>query len=359
MIPERSNLSYHLITGPSSPSNILELPFITNFLLEDLPGLIMIYVQSIEDGTSIFFDIYQFSASNHLIDFPTRKSTPEKNFAFLHSNLSEEVKRNIIKDAQNMKIKILISTSSAGAGVHLPISCFIGWGLDREPSGVVQASGRTARGQGEVGDVLWIHNPKLHGRRVSSKSRVRELLQPQCIRAVLNSWFCEGVTSETAVTVEQHSCCSSCMKECAETTDCIRCTVSLDSFRFNSSDLSKNKPLVTLFCDFLKSLNIAERCPEAPLYSEESLAKTIFSELNDAKDVSGTISFLEIFSLGDELSRDIGDFIQKELFQPLDSDDICATEKVKVDSSSDSEKDDAESLSESGDSCEYFDETND
>ena len=54
----------------------------------------------------------------------------------------------------------------------------------------------------------------------------------------------------------------------------------------------------------------------------------------------------------------IGDFIQKELFQPLDSDDICGSENVMVDSSSDSEKDDAESLSESGDSCEYFDETN-
>ena len=43
----------------------------------------------------------------------------------------------------------------------MPISIFLGWGFDREPSGVVQASGRTARGSGE-GHVVWVHNPSLH-----------------------------------------------------------------------------------------------------------------------------------------------------------------------------------------------------
>ena len=227
MIPERPNLRYFLITGPSSPSNLLQLQFVTDFLLGDDPGLIMIYVQTIDDGTSIFFDIYEFSARNSLIDFPTYKTTPEKKFAFLHSNLSEEAKRNIISDAQSLKIRVLISTSSAGAGVHLPITTFIGWGLDREPSGIVQASGRTARGSGE-GDVVWIHNPKLHGRRVPSKSQVRELLQGRCIRACQNSWFSEGVTCTTDFVLQPHSCCSFCMKECLKENSCARCATSLD-----------------------------------------------------------------------------------------------------------------------------------
>ena len=134
-IPDRPNLRYFLVSGPSSPSNVLQLPLVTNSLLGEYPGLIMIYVQSIDDGTKIFFDIYHFSSSNGLIDFPTNKSAPEKDFAFLHSNLTEEAKKKIIADAQTQKIKILIATSSAGAGVHLPITTFIGWGLDREPSG--------------------------------------------------------------------------------------------------------------------------------------------------------------------------------------------------------------------------------
>ena len=190
-IPDRPNLRYFLISGPSAPSNVLQLSFVTNFLLGDSPDILMIYVQTIDDGSNIFFDLYQFCLSNALIDFPSRKNAPEKKFAFLHSNLTEETKKKIISDAQHLKIRILVATSSAGAGIHLPISTFLGWGLDREPSGIVQASGRTARGFGQ-GNVVWVHNPSLHGRRVSTSSAVRDMLKGNCLRTCMNSWFSNG-----------------------------------------------------------------------------------------------------------------------------------------------------------------------
>ena len=352
MIPERPNLRYFLITGPSSPSNVLQLPFVTDFLLGDDPGLVMIYVQTIDDGTSIFFDIYEFSVSNSLIEFPTNKTTPEKKFAFLHSNLSEEAKRKIISDAQSLKIRVLISTSSAGAGVHLPITTFIGWGLDREPSGIVQASGRTARGSGE-GDVVWIHHPKLHGRRISSKSQVRELLKERCIRACQNSWFSEGVTCTTDSVLEPHSCCSFCMKECLKANSCTSCAKSLDKFKFLSCEISSNKSIVGLFSNFLKSLDISERCPpEAPVYENDSLAKMILCELDETKDLSETVAFLEIFSLGDEICQEIRDFLRNEL-------GVLFSESLPVNTNDTMESSENESLvsqNDSDNSEEYFDE---
>jgi hypothetical protein len=275
----------------------------------------------------------------------------------MHSYLSEHAKRKIISDAQNLKIRILISTSSAGAGVHLPISTFIGWGLDREPSGIVQASGRTARGSGE-GNVLWIHNPKIHGRRISKKSAVREILKGNCLRACLNGWFSDSETNVTECAPEPHNCCSNCMEKCIEASSCLRCATSLDQFKYQSGDFVNNKAAVALFSNFLRSLKIPDRSPaESPKYDEQSLAKTIINHFGKTKDVSETITFLEIFSLGDELCKEISDFLKKDLIllfsQSPQNDEDCDYDVLESDHS---ELDSSQSPSESSDSDEYFDE---
>ena len=357
-IPDRPNLRYFLISGPSAPTNVLQLPFVTNFLKGSDQELLMIYVQTVEDGSNIFFDIYQFCASNNLIDFPTRKSEPEKSFAFRHSNLTEETKKKIILDAQTFKIRVLIATSSAGAGINLPISIFLGWGLDREPSGVVQASGRTARGHGE-GSVVWVHNAALHGRRVPSRSEVRSLLKSNCFRLCQNGWFSEGATDTPPRKPEPHNCCSMCMENCLKRASCVACSAWLDKFKYISTDLVKTNSAVTVFSDFLKTLKIIERSfPESPVYDEMNLSKTIICHLCENNDSSETISFLEIFAFSEDLFKDISDFIKKDLVvllsQNLQKQEVNVNEVISNSDSSNSES--LTSHASSSEAEEYFDE---
>ena len=349
--PDRPNLRYYVLSGSSSPTNVLQLPYITNLLLEESTDLLMIYVQSIAEGSKIFFDIYQFCVSNSLIEYPTRSVTPEKKFAFLHSNLGEDVKKKIISDAQKLRIKILIATSSAGAGIHLPITTFVGWGLDREPSGIVQASGRTARGSGD-GNVVWIHNPSLHGKRVPSKSAIRELLQGKCLRACQNGWFFSDQVLEQKP--DPQNCCSVCMEKCIKEGDCVACSAFLDKFKHKCEDFVKSPSAVEVFSDYLKSLKISERSPkDSPTYDEFSLAKTIMKSLYESKDMMETIDFLEIFSLGVELNQEIAEFLKKNsmnLFtKPLQ-------EEEDLESSSNSSNSESSSGTDTDDSEEYFDD---
>ena len=248
--PDRPNLRYYILSGKSSPTTVLQLPYVTKLMLEDSSDLLMIYVQSIEDGSKIFLDIYQFCVSNSLIEYPTRSNTPEKKFAFLHSNLGEDSKRKIISDAQNKRIRILIAISSAGAGIHLPITTFVGWGLDREPSGILQASGRTARGLGD-GTVVWVHNPSLHGKRVPAKSAVRDLLQGKCLRISQNRWFSDDVPEHNP---EPHNCCSVCVDICNKERDCVACSSFLNQFMIKSEDYVKNPSANLVLSNFLKKV---------------------------------------------------------------------------------------------------------
>ena len=355
-IPERVNLKYFLIYGPSAPKNILQLPFVTSFLTGENPELMMIYVQTLAEGCSIFFDLYEYSVRNSLIAFPASKNKLEKKFAFLHSNLTEESKKQIIYDAQKLKIRIIITTSSAGAGVNLPISTFIGWGLDRETSGIVQASGRTARGSGK-GNVVWIHNPAVHGRRVPAKSQVRDMLPGKCLRACQNDWYSAGATNVPSIERDPHECCSACMRECIKEKSCLDCSSSLDKFMFEQVELVGKKSVLKLLETFLKSLNLQEKSPEdCPAYDEASLAKTVITHLDETESLSEMKSFLEIFSLGDELCQEISNFLERDLSVLFSKDIIEENAVGNNKSSDDSENESSVETSDGDPSDEYFDD---
>ena len=150
LLPERKNLIYYLFSGKSAPRSIMQLDCITEFLKTDsvTPGALLIYVQRVDDGCEVYSELNEFCIVNLI------HSVTGNKFAFLHANLETERKKEIMKSVCEGKIKILIATSAVGNGVNLPILKTILWGLDPEPSGVVQASGRTARhpyeGEGSV-----------------------------------------------------------------------------------------------------------------------------------------------------------------------------------------------------------------
>ena len=132
--PNRPNLTFYLLQGQEAPDNILQLPFVKNVLSSEYEGILLIYVQRITDGNQIFFSLLDYCEKQGLIEYSTQLQVPQKPFAFLHAKLSEESKKAILSDASRKRIKVLIATSSAGCGVNLPITKFLGWGLDPKPS---------------------------------------------------------------------------------------------------------------------------------------------------------------------------------------------------------------------------------
>ena len=230
--PNRMNLTFYLLKGPDAPVNILQLPYVRNVLEADFDGITLIYVQRISDGNDIFFSLLEYCEKHGLIKYSPHEKSPRKPFAFLHAKLTEESKKVIINDAVGKLIKILISTSSAGCGINLPITQFVGWGLDPEPSGIIQASGRTARQPiRSEGSVVWVHNAKLHGRRIPAVSKVRDLLKTnECLRITMNNWFSHGQADPAEEKPCASSCCSNCMEECVKSTNCDKCIRKLRNF---------------------------------------------------------------------------------------------------------------------------------
>ena len=135
-----TQIHYFMFSGKDAPHNILQIDSVAEFLKIDSvnPGALLIYVQRVEDGCDIYFEINEYCTENKISKDPKR-------FAFLHANLEEDRKTQLLKLTVEGEIKVLIATSAVGNGVNLPILQTILWGLDPEPSGVIQASGRTAR----------------------------------------------------------------------------------------------------------------------------------------------------------------------------------------------------------------------
>ena len=121
------------------PENIIDLPIVRNSFGCDVEGITMVYVQSIKEGSEIFLSILTYCEQMNLIQYPVDRATPLLPVSYLHSNLTENKKSEILHRALKCEVKVLVATSAAGAGVNLPVRRFVGWGLDREPSGIIQS----------------------------------------------------------------------------------------------------------------------------------------------------------------------------------------------------------------------------
>ena len=278
-----------------------------------MQGITMIYVQSIQEGSAIFMAIVNYCELNNLISFPSQETSPSLPVSFLHSSLTEEKKTEIIEKAMDCKIKILVATSAAGAGINLPVVQFIGWGLDCLPSGIVQSQGRTARNPftGE-GIVIWTHNPKLHGRRIAASSKVREVLLSECFRRTTNNWFSHGQPNLENSNLPEF-CCSICMAACVEKSGCQTCQLKLDQYQ--PECFFDSKEAETVLTNFLKTLAMNKVKPvSTPNYSEESLSKEIVNHMKECEDINEMLKFLQIFALGDIVTDEIFNFLKSKLF---------------------------------------------
>ena len=155
LLPNRKNLVYYLFTGKGAPQNIMQFDCIKEFLNINTvtPGALLIYVQRVDDGSNIYSEINEFCTVTGI------SSGTGKRFAFLHASLEDGSKNAIMRSVAEGITKVLIATSALGNGVNLPFRKTIMWGLDPEPAGIVQASGRTARHpyEGE-GSVIMVRN---------------------------------------------------------------------------------------------------------------------------------------------------------------------------------------------------------
>ena len=161
VMPERENLTYYLIDG-KDVRDIKQFPFVLEHLEDNSEegassGTLLIFVQKLEEGSKIFCSLNEYANENNLISWSSRSGKPIRPVAFLNANLTESRKEEIIGDVLAKKVKILVATSSVGAGVNLPFKMLLGWGLDPENTGLVQASGRVGRKPAmDRGDVIWV-----------------------------------------------------------------------------------------------------------------------------------------------------------------------------------------------------------
>ena len=367
-LPNRENLTMFVISGNNAPdiNNILCLPSVQK-AFEDENGLLLLYVQRISDGSSIFLTLLNYCEKNDFITFCPKEEKPIKPIAFLHASLSEEAKRRILSDAKNGKLRVLIATNSAGSGINLPVTHFVGWGLDPEPCGIIQSMGRTCRNPVTwEGAVIWVHNPKIHGRRIPGSSQVRELLKNDaCYRKITNSWFSHGLPLDAEKDPIPERCCSWCMEQCVKNNNCKNCSLKLAKYLPMPTQLYNLKSFKNNLTSFLLKLNINESIPETSCsYKEDSLAEEIIkyiseSRLQEEESTPGDDlnDFLSIFSLGPELNKKICQFISIEMKDPLAVDET-GDELERCDETSSSSESPAEneSPSENDTSTEYFDD---
>ena len=353
-LPNRENLTVYVIAGKNAPDNILSLPSVKN-AFDNKDGLLLIFVQRISDGSSIHLELLEYCEENGYVRFCPKKEKPYKPIAFLHSSLSEDSKRRILTDAGEKNLRVLIATNSAGCGINIPVTEFIGWGLDPEPCGIIQAMGRTCRKPVTTeGAVIWIHNPRLHGRRVTGKSKVRELLSMKgCLRKISNDWFSHGLNLSEEKKPDPEFCCSWCMGQCVKERNCVDCNLKLRKFIPIPSDSFDHKVLHSRLTNFLKQVKVNEQIPDTVFpYKEESLSQEIMNHIQTTNSTNDLADFLHIFGFGKSLIQNILAFMTSEMRVPTISKDINESEN-ESDSCSTSQSED-ESLSEV--SSEYFDE---
>ena len=156
LIPERETLTYYLIDG-KNVSDIKQFPFVLKQLEDKSNGTMLIYVHKLDEGVKIFCSLNEYATENGLIRCSSRSGKCIRPLAFLNANLTLARKEEIMKEVSDGKVKVLVATSSVGAGVNLPFKMLLSWGLSPEASDLVQVSGRVGRKPFlEKGNVIWV-----------------------------------------------------------------------------------------------------------------------------------------------------------------------------------------------------------
>ena len=200
------------------------------------------------------------------------------------------------------------------------------------------------------------------GVRIPADSPVRELLTSHCLRETMNLWFAHGQSFSS--TLPPEDCCSACMKRCIARHECDECATRLKRFEplRKPVNLLQSSP-VKYLSQLLSNLHINEKTPnETPPYDIDNLAEAIIGNLFEFKSLETFREFLEVFSLGDEISKVLLDFVTSnldEILAHVDDKNIKAAESYDSVTTDDliADSDSSESdPSEHSDSDEYFDD---
>jgi hypothetical protein len=207
-----------------------------------------------------------------------------------------------------------------------------------------------------------VHNSSL-GVRLPTESPVRELITSQCLRQTMNQWFAHGQQVQHDLLPEH--CCSACMSKCSAETGCEMCDAKLKVFEPVRKQMnSTHSDYVKFIAQMLTNLKFNDKTPdETPPYNPDSLAEAMVDNLAEFKNLQIFKDFLELFSLGEEISKVLLDSVEEHF--ELDVESIKA---IHVDANDTSSVEDIIDESYSSDtlnslpsdhSDEYFDESDD
>jgi len=357
--PERENLTYYIFSGEEAPSDFRNLQFVLDHLSSEDKGLMLVYVNSVQDGSEFYFWVNSYCQEEGLIHYSCKNSRPINPFAFLHANISEERKREILMDANGGKLRLLIATSAAGAGINIPVKTFVGWGFAKDPCSIIQAQGRAGRGM-DSADIVWFFKPEHHGRRVSKDSEVRELLiKKRCIRETCNKWF--SPSYQSAIDRDPHGCCSYCMTNNCEMENCEKCSDGFKKFQVSKEDLGptlKNH-ITASTIEFLDALDVHEISMGLSKCSPAKFVAVLVKNCHKFKSVSDINYFLETFSLTHSVKEHLKKFIKEEFSSFIGTDEFVFDRTVEsVDQHILSDKEsssDSEGSEDNSATSEYYD----
>ena len=209
-----------------------------------------------------------------------------------------------------------------------------------------------------------VNNSKL-GVRIPGNSLVKELLSSACLRLTMNQWFSHGQSVASYLPPEQ--CCSACMTKCLAENECRKCQEKLNLFQPFPTVVPQSNPLTSL-TSFMSRLKLNENTPiDTPPYDLNNLAEALIGNLLECKgligyqvmmkcsDLGSFRSFLDLFSLGDQVTADLLVFIKsnlKDLIEPQ-FDQMKITSVELSCSSDDSNENSCDTSSTASD--EYFD----
>ena len=156
----------------------------------------------------------------------------------------------------------------------------------------------------------------------------------------MNEWFSHGQSFHSVLPPDE--CCSACMEGCLAEKECVKCVANLKKFKpvLNKIKVTTNS-VVKKMSKLMSDLDINGKTPRGtPAYDTSNLAETLVANVIEFKSLETFEEFLNLFSLGMEISKVLLEFIKSNfdelVIEKVDLENIESVERFsKEDSYSD------------------------
>ena len=138
---------------------------------------------------------------------------------------------------------------------------------------------------------------------------MRDLITSTCLRQTMNHWFSHGLDVTTDLPAEV--CCSACMKRCILESGCLICEERMKGYEpnrkpANLSKLESVKSLATV-------LHKVKASEFETSYNVSSLSEALIENIIESQSSNSFAEFLKLFSLSDETSSIILEFVKSNM----------------------------------------------